>query len=371
MTRQVKVLQVGMTDNVGGMETYLIEQYRHINHNILTYDFVNITADRPMVFSEEIRAQGGKVYNICRRSKNFFVHYWQWYTLLVQYGKEYDAVTLNACHLYYVFPLVIAKLMGIKKRIMHSHNTSDEIPIGFFRKALIGLNRKLLAWAATDCWACSTQAGKWMFGDKPFAIIHNAIDIDKFSFKPDVRQQKRQELGMTDKFVIGHVGRFTYQKNHEFIIDVFSRILKKRPNAILLLVGDAVNDETYYNLALAQVTSLHLVDNVKFLGMRHDVPELMQAMDCFVLPSRFEGLPLVGLEAQAAGLPCYFADTITRELQITALAEYLPLGDTRQWTDEILSNSNYERQNMTEQLIAGGYDINTEVRKVEELYLKG
>jgi glycosyltransferase involved in cell wall biosynthesis len=370
MGTPVKVLQVGMTDNVGGMETYLIEQYRHINHSLLNYDFVNITADRDMVFRNEIVKKGNHVYDICRRSLNPIKHYWQWYKLLAAHKGEYDAITLNVCHLYYVFPLVIAKLMGVKRRIIHAHNAGDEIKVGFLRNLIVNLNRKLMSWAATDYWACSTEAGTWIFGNRKFKIIHNAIDVDKFRFNNKIRTTKLQELKLDKKFVIGHVGRFTYQKNHEFLINFFAKIVKKQNNAVLLLIGDAVNDDKYLNMAKKQVETLGIQNNVKFLGLRKDVPELMQAMDCFVLPSRFEGLPLVGLEAQAAGLKCYFADTITKELKITDLVEYLPLDNSDVWVNEVLQSQKNTHYDMKKQLTDNGYDINTEVKKVEDLYLK-
>lgn len=366
-----RVLQIGMTANIGGMETYLMNQYRHLNHDKIRYDFVNITEDRPMVFKEEIQRNGDAVYAVCRRSKNPIKHYWDWYNLLKKNRGKYDAIVLNACNLHYVFPLAIGAIMGISKRIIHSHNSGEEISLSFKRKIMIQFNKWLVKLFATDYWACSEVAGKWMFGNHPFTVIHNAIDVTKFEYNPVVRQQKRNELGIQDKFVIGHVGRFSYQKNHEFIIDVFSELTKQRPNAILLLIGDAVAGELeFLNKAKQKVASLGLQDKVKFLGMRTDVNELMQAMDCFLFPSHFEGLGIVALEAQTSGMPCYFSTAVPKDVDITPLAHFISLQELpSHWAKKIVASSNMERTNMNHYIQDAGYDINTEIVKVENVYL--
>lgn len=366
-----RVLQIGMTANIGGMETYLMNQYRHLNHDKIRYDFVNITADRPMVFREEIQRNGDTVYAVCRRSKNPIKHYWDWYKLLQKNKGKYDAIVLNACNLHYVFPIVIGAIMGISKRIIHSHNSGEEINLSFKRKLMIQFNKWLVKLFATDYWACSEVAGKWMFGNHPFTVIHNAIDVTMFEYNSVVRQQKRDELGIQDKFIIGHVGRFSYQKNHEFIIDVFSELTKQQPNAILLLIGDAVAGELeYLDRAKQKVATLDLQDKVKFLGMRTDVNELMQALDCFVLPSHFEGFPMVGVEAQTAGLPCFFSTNITTDLGITPLGHFISLQESpSHWAKEIVASSNVKRKNMNQYIQNAGYDINTEIVKVEKFYL--
>jgi glycosyltransferase involved in cell wall biosynthesis len=359
-----------MTENIGGMETYLIEQYRHLNHEVVTYDFVNITADRSIAFANEIFAKGNKIFSICRRSKNPIKHYWDWFRLLWGHN-EYDAIVLNACHLYYVFPLVIGKVMGIKKRIMHSHNAGDEIVIGCLRKLIIAINKKLLFWCATDYWACSALAGQWMFGDKDFKVIHNAIDVDKFRFNPEIRTKKRKELGLDKEFVIGHVGRFTYQKNHKFLINVFSEICRFEPDAVLLLIGNAVeNDVVYLNNAKEQVEKLNLQKKVRFLGLRQDVNELMQAMDCFVFPSHFEGLPIVGLEVQAAALPSFFSDAISKTLEITSLAHFYALDNPELWARKIIQEKVKLRVDTWQDIINNGYDINNEVKEIEKFYFQ-
>ena len=155
--KPIKVLQVGMTENIGGMETYLMEQYRHLDRKKIQYDFVNITGNSHMVYSDEILNNEDKIFSVCRRSLNPLKHYWDWFKILTWHRGEYAGIVLNACHLYYVFPMVLSRLMGIPHRIIHSHNNDDEIAIGIFRKCLITLNRYLLYWGATDYWACGPR----------------------------------------------------------------------------------------------------------------------------------------------------------------------------------------------------------------------
>lgn len=369
----VFVLQIGMTKNIGGLETYLIQQFEHINSDIVRYDFVNITGEYDIVFSDKIKQSGSNIYNICSRHKNPILHYWQWIKLLKKYKNKYKAIVLNANSLEYVFPIFISKIFNIKMRVIHSHNAGFENKIGILRKFLIKFNKLLLNFSATHYLACSQKAGEWMFGgDKKFLLIHNAINVDEYKYDLEKRQKKREELNLENRFVIGHVGRFVYQKNHDFLIDVFYEIHKILPEAILLLIGDAVEDKSYLNGAKQKVKELNLEKNVRFLGMRNDVSEIMQAMDCFILPSRFEGLPLVGIEAQTAGLPCYFSSNITTELKVTNLVEFISLKKSfKYWTNRIIKCRTLKRCDMSKTIGLAGYDINKEIRKVENLYLKG
>ena len=366
----VRVLQIGMTRNHGGLETYLLQQFRALDKTRVTYDFVNITGEYDIVAQEELNASGCKIFKVNSRHKNPIKHYWQWINLLSKIYKNYDAIVLNTNSLEYVFPLFVARFYGITKRVIHSHNAGFENKISLFRKLLIGLNTFLLKHSATHYFACSEAAGKWMFGNKrKFTVIHNAIEPDKFAFNEEKRKKIRCQLELEDAFVIGHVGRFSYQKNHEFLIKVFAEVVKQKTNSILLLIGDYIGDDTYWKKCKKMVTDLKLAEKVRFLGMRNDVPDLMQAMDCFVLPSHFEGLPLVGIEAQASGLPCFFSDTITKEVGITELAHFIGLQDTEEWVNQIVIYCQPKRKQMYDEIKSAGYDIFTEIEKVQQFYL--
>lgn len=367
---KIHVLQIGMTKNIGGMETYLMAQYRNLDKDIIQYDFINLTEEYPIAFEKEIKNNGSKIYSVPTRRINPIMHYYKMVKILFKKRKIYDYIILNTCHLYYIFPLFIAKIIGIPNIIIHSHNSKDEIKIGFFRKIWIKFNKLLMNFSVTDYWACSDVAGKWMFGNKSFKIIHNAIKASEFVYDEKIRQKVRHELGISDdKFIVGHVGKFSYQKNHDFLIEIFNKIHEILPDAELLLIGSTVNDETYLNNAKEKVRKLNLEGNVKFLGLRKDVSKLMQAMDCFVLPSRFEGLPLVGIEAQAAGLPCFFSNTITNELAVTDLANYISLEETPEiWAKKIIKTKSIVRKNMLEEIRKKGYDIDIEINKLENFY---
>ena len=359
-----------MTKNIGGLETYLMQQFDHLDKTKVTYDFVNITSEDEIVFKDKILQASSHIYGVRSRHSNPIRHYWQWIILLHRIAKNYKAIVLNSNSITYVFPIFIARFFGIPMRIMHSHNSGFEQEIGFAKKAVMKMNRCLLKWGATDYFACSQLAGKWMFGEKtPFTVIPNAIDCSKFCFDSEIRNEMRKSLHIEDKFVVGHVGRFTYQKNHGFLIDVFNEIHKINPKAVLLLIGDAVGNMSYYEKAKQKVQQYGLTGCVQFLGMRNDVPLLMQAMDCFVFPSKFEGLGIVGVEAQAAGLPCFFSDTITQELGITKLAHFISLNESpAKWAEIILNNRKTERKDMQPEIAAEGYDVKYEIHKLEKIY---
>lgn len=362
----INVLQIGMTENIGGMETYLIEYYRNLDRTKIRYSFVNITAERKMVFAEEIKHNGDSIYNVISRHRNPLKHYWQWMKLLVKHGKEYDALVLNACSLNYVFPLVAAKLFGIKKRIIHSHNSGDEVRMTFKRKLLVSFNKVLLRWAATDYWACSKLAGEWMFCDKlDFKVIHNAVNVTKFKFNPDIRRRLRNELKLSDKFVVGNIGRFSFQKNHEFLIDIFKEVKEVCDNSVLLLIGDSDFDLACKDNVMRKIQEFSLEEDVFFLGMRNDINDLIQTMDCFVLPSRFEGLPVVGIEAQTAGLGCVVSDAVSTELKLTNLVTFVPLANSaKDWAEAILQFKGAKRQDISQLIKASGYDIREESIKI-------
>jgi len=365
----VRVLQVGMTRNWGGLETYLMQQFRHLDPARVHYDFVNITGEYDICFQQEILEAGSSIYRVCSRHRNPARHYAQWCQLLQHHAGAYDAIVLNANSLEYVYPLVVAKKFGIPRRVIHSHNAGYDHPIGRGRRALIAMNRRLLRASATDYLACSDAAGQWMFGaGTSYHVVHNAID--PAAYRPDAarRAAVRGELGLGDALVLGHVGRFSYQKNHGYLLDIFAAVQRERPDAVLLLIGGPVEDTSFLDAAHEKAERLGLAGHVRFLGLRQDVPDLMQAMDAFLLPSHFEGLPLVGIEAQAAGLPCYVSDVVSRELAVTDLMHFLPLGDAAAWTQPILAGAALPRRDTADEIRRAGYDILAETKKMEDFF---
>lgn len=369
MEKPVKVLQIGMTDNIGGMETYLMAQYRKLNRERVRYDFLNITGESQIVFSDEIERNGDSIYGVPSRHKSPLGHYWGVLKLLYQKRHEYKYIVLNTCSLNYVFPLFVAALVGIPHRVIHSHNSGDEIAESLPRKCLKCLNSFLLKLSATDYWACSKLAGKWMFGQREFRIVHNAIDVEKFVYNPVIRQEVRQELGISNNFVIGNVARFSYQKNHEFLLDIFYEIIKYDKHAILLLIGSPNGDEERFLMIKNKIKQYHLEEQVLFLGLRKDTERLYQAMDCLVMPSRFEGLSVVAIEAQAAGLPCVVSDRMTPETQITDKFYSLSLTiSPHDWATKILEVKALKRENELLSIQSAGYDINALSKSITDFY---
>lgn len=369
-SRRLRVLQVGMTRNLGGIETYLIEQFRHLDKSTIDYDFVNITGEYSICYEDEILASGSKIFKVVSRHKNPLLHYWQWFNILSQNKGVYDVIVLNTNSLEYVFPLVLGKIFGIPVRVIHSHNSGFENKQGLARRLLVGMNKKLLAWSANLRFACSQFAGQWMFKDNPYHVIYNAIDIHKYDADLIVREETRNALGLHTELTLLHVGRFSYQKNHSFLLDIFKEVHAIHPDSVLLLVGDTTEESEFLTEVKRKIKEYGLANAVRLLGRRDDVNKIMQAADVLVMPSFFEGLTVVGIEAQASDLPLLLSDTVTKELELLPSTQFISLeaGPTA-WAEAIVNSKQHNRQSRYEELKAAGYDIENETERVEKLLL--
>ncbi len=360
----IRVAHIVGEMNGGGVEAVVMNYFRHIDRTKVQFDFIaQETSTR--VPREEIEKLGGRVFylppykHICKYRKAL-------YRILKENGYTIVHSHINTLS---VFSLSVAKKAGIKVRIAHSHSTSNKKE--WKRNFLKNLLRPFSKRYATHFFACSEYAGKWLFGKRAFEdgkvkIINNAIEPEKFAYNPAERDALRSELGLDGKYVIGHVGRFVAQKNHSFLIDVFDDLQKRDKDARLLLVGDGpLLTETE-----RKVRDLGLADKVVFAGVRSDVERFYQAMDCFVLPSLYEGLPVVGVEAQAAGLPVVASDAMTEETKITPLLKFIRLGQSAaNWSGAIEKYKNFERVSSCEMISAAGYDIDREAGLLAEFYL--
>lgn len=366
----LRVLQVGMTRNLGGIETYLIEQFRHLDKSKIDYDFVNITGEYSICYEDEILTSGSKIFKVVSRHKNPLLHYWQWFNILLQNKGVYDVIVLNTNSLEYVFPLVLGKIFGIPVRVIHSHNSGFENKQGLARRLLVGMNKKLLAWSANLRFACSQFAGQWMFKDNPYHVIYNAIDIHKYDADPIVREETRNALGLRTELTLLHVGRFSYQKNHSFLLDIFKEVHRIQPDSVLLLVGDTTEESEFLTEVKRKIKAYGLENVVRLLGRRDDVNKIMQAADVLVMPSFFEGLTVVGIEAQASDLPLLLSDTVTKELGLLPSTQFISLeaGPTA-WAEAIVNSKQHNRQSRYEELKAAGYDIGNETERVEKLLI--
>ena len=369
-SRRLRVLQVGMTRNLGGIETYLIEQFRHLDKSKIDYDFVNITGEYSICYEDEILASGSKIFKVVSRHKNPLLHYWQWFNILLQNKGVYDVIVLNTNSLEYVFPLVLGKIFGIPVRVIHSHNSGFENKQGLARRLLVGMNKKLLAWSANLRFACSQFAGQWMFKDNPYDVIYNAMDILKYDADLLVREETRNALGLHTELTLLHVGRFSYQKNHSFLLDIFKEVHRIQPDSVLLLVGDTTEESEFLTEVKRKIKAYGLENVVRLLGRRDDVNKIMQAADVLVMPSFFEGLTVVGIEAQASDLPLLLSDTVTKELGLLPSTQFISLeaGPTA-WAEAIVNSKQHNRQSRYEELKAAGYDIGNETERVEKLLI--
>lgn len=345
----------------GGVESFVMSYYRKIDKNKIQFDFI-CDKDSTNIPYEEIKTLGGHVY-LVEPYQKIFKYTKDLKKIFLQNNYKIVHSHLNSLS---VFPLYCAWKAHIPVRIAHSHSTSTKKE---YIKNIIKLILRLFSKVfATHYFACSENAGKWLFGNRTFengkvTIIHNAIDIDKFKYNENIRNDIRKEMNIEDKFVIGHVGRFMKQKNHDFMIDVFSKIHKKNSNTVLFLIGDGPLEENIKN----KVKSLNLEKSVYFLGVRNDVNNLMQAMDTFLFPSLYEGLGIVLIEAQCAGLPCIVSTEVPKEAEISNLIQFCTLSNIEEWL-KIDWQGNHNREKCFEFVKESEYEITLEVEKLENKY---
>lgn len=360
----------GMTENWGGIESVLFNYVSNSNRNEIRFDF--ITTFKSVPRSKDLENIGCKIYYICSRRSNYFKYKNELDAFFREHASEYDAVWLNDCMFANIDVLKLAKKYKIKKRIIHAHN-SNYLGGGKSRIIRHKMNSLFLSKYATDYWACSQLAGKWSFSQKILAssnyrVINNAIDCEKYSFNPIKRNEIRSALDIDDNiFVIGHVGRFDYQKNHPYLLKIMKNICSVENDIILLSIGTGSDWEAIKK----QTKEMKLNDKIMFLGQRSDMADLFQAMDIFVLPSHFEGLPVVLVEAMAAGLPCIISDTVTKEAGIIPeLCRFESIdNNVDKWVSDIREIKKMNsRKNTFKEMKLAGYDIKTQASTFHELF---
>ena len=314
-----------------------------------------VHGDKKGAFEEKVINNGAEVFRVPDYTGINHLAYVKAWKEIYEKNPKYTVVhghVRSTANIY----LKIAKNFGLKT-IAHSHSTSSGK--GISGKIKDVFQRQIPA--HTDQFlACSKPAGEWLFGPKiinqsNFHVLNNAIDSNDFKFNSQLREQKRNELGLEDKIVMGHVGRFHEAKNHPFLLEVFTRFLERFPNAVLLLVGDG---ELRQSIKV-KVRDLSIEKSVYFLGLRDDVNELLQAMDLFVMPSFFEGLPVTLVETQAAGLPALISDTITDDIKLSVYVKYASLNSSpEKWADKLAHIlKQVERKDTSELIKAAKYDI--------------
>ncbi len=343
--------------NAGGAETFLMKIYRTIDRERFQMDFCLVA--RENYYAAEIEQLGGKIYYISMKSKHPIASFRD-IKKIVKLNK-YDYVMRVNEHSLATLDLLAARLGGARHIIMRSSNTSTPD----YRVALLHKMFHFLTNIIPNIrLAPSTEAAEYTFGkgcvqNGSAIILKNAIDIEYYRYNNTERKKIRDELGLTNKFVIGHIGRFNTQKNHSFLIKVFKEVLKKRSEAVLLLVGEG-------NLESAikcEAKEIGVFDKIIFAGVRKDIPSVLSAMDVFVFPSFYEGMPNAVIEAQANGLHCIISDSITKEVDITDLVCYLPLSVSCSiWADKILTVC-CEHLDTNEKMLSAGYSIEDVTQK--------
>lgn len=354
----IRVAQVVGRMAGGGVESVVMNYYRHVDRSRVQFDFL-VSSGSPLVPREEIESLGGRVFEVPP------------YQRAAEYQRELARlfrdggwrVVHSHANALSVFPLRAATRAGVPVRIAHSHSTSGRgEPL---RNALKAALRTQANRYPTHRMACSRAAGEWLFGrGAEFEVLPNAVDLRRFYFDPKAREEARAELGVgDDRLLVGHVGRFVTVKNHMFLLDAFEKLVRARRDAVLALTGDGELRQD----AERRAAQLGLTDRVLFLGQRDDAWRLYQAFDVFVLPSLYEGLPVVAVEAQAAGLPCLLSDRITREVNVTGTVRFLSIDDPTAWIDSLLRlSADAERSVRTPALAA--YDIDTASLHLTDIY---
>lgn len=350
--------------NAGGAETFLMKMYRSIDRSKYQMDFC-INTNNECFYEDEIKTLGGKIYRISAKSQS------------IKLFKNGLSDCIKSGNYKYVFritssamgfmDLKIAKKAGARICSARSSNSNDGKSIK--AKAAHVLGKLLYRKYADVKIAPSDLAAKYTFGKKAYRrgevhILHNALELNVYSFDEQTRNKIRKEFSISDNVkIIGHVGRFMSQKNHSFLLDIFNEIHKQNQNTVLMLVGKGELKDKIKE----KIKALNLEDSVIFTGVRSDIPALLSAMDVFVFPSFYEGMPNTVIEAQATGLPCLIADTITKEANVTGLVRYMPLKASEEWAKEALNMISDTRMQTKKIMIENGYDIESVSKEFVQL----
>ena len=364
------ILVFGITENPGGVESVIMNYYRNIDREKYHFDF--LCNSEEVAYEDEIMSLGGKIFKITARSKDYKKYKEDMKNFFEKNAKEYDVIWVNVCSLANIDYLKYAKKYGIKRRIIHSHNSKNMD--SFLRGMVHRLNKFIIEDYATDFWACSEDAGKWFYSMKirdseKYVIINNAIDLDKYKYNPKIREEYRKKLGIEDKFVIGNIGRLHFQKNQAFLLEIFKEICNINENSYLLIGGQGEEEEKLK----AKAKELGIEENVKFLGMVKNVQDVLQAMDAFVFPSLFEGLAVVLIEAQASGLNVFASkDVMPIQAKMSKYFRFISLfEDEKEWAKIIIDECNHcevKRENRINDIAENGFDIKLEAKKLEKYF---
>jgi glycosyltransferase involved in cell wall biosynthesis len=361
----IRVLHVVTLLNRGGLETMLMNYYRAMDRTRVQFDFL-VHREARGDYEDEIEALGGRIYRLPPITPSSMPGYNR---RMKQFLAAHGPIEIIHSHLDTLsgLPLLAAMEMGVPVRIAHCHTTAVARD---WKAPVRGFLKRGAATYASHYFACSEPAGRWFYGRKlqdRVRVLNNAIPVTDYAYKAETAEAVRKELGLRGKWVAGHVGSFTPPKNHIFLLNVFSEIRRTNEDARLLLIGDG---ELRSGIE-GTINRLGLSDSVLLLGVRPDVPRLLQAVDIFLFPSLYEGLPVALIEAQASGLPCLVSDRVPEEAAVSGRVEFLSLeAGPRRWAERAAEfPRGFERRNMCREIIAAGYDIESSARELQVFYL--
>lgn len=375
MSEPIRVLHVVGNMGIGGIETLIMNIYKNIDRDKVQFDFL-IHNPTEGEYAEEIKKLGGHIYRmpvLRDKTRTYYWRYFEYKSALKKFFSEHKEIKVLHGHMTNtasIYMPIAMKYGNVKCCIAHSHQTEATPGLS---GVVTNILQRHLEKIATDYFACSEEAAKWIYSieiveNGKVKIIHNGTDVEKYHFDSVEHEKIKNKMGHSGKIVFGNVARFKKQKNHEFLIDIFAEIHKMNQNTVLILVGQGELEENMKE----KVAKLGLDDCVEFLGARNDVPTLLKDFDVFLLPSLFEGLPLVGIEAQAAGLPMITSNTVTLEADVTGNVTFLPLElSAEEWAKKILEvNESFVRKDMTQKVREAGYDIKQTAQWLQKFYLE-
>ena len=365
-----RILVFGMTENPGGVESFLINYYRHMDRNKIQWDFL-CNSHKPVAYEDELVSLGGRCFHITARSDNRQKYKQELETVFKEHASEWNAIWVNVCSLANIDYLKVAKKYGIERRIIHSHNSQNMD--NWLRGLLHKWNKRQIGEIATDFWACSDGAARWFYNGETLQkaiVIHNAIDVERMRFDEQKRNAIREKYGWTDKYVLGNVGRLHFQKNQTFAIEVFEQFHKTNPKSVLVLVGRGEDEQMLKD----KVAKVELNGSVFFVGVQSNIQAWLSAFDLFLFPSRFEGLGIAALEAQVNGLTTISSKkVIPEEVKMNDNFYFFDLeAGAEAWSrqiEEIKSVERVDYREVKDRFVKNGYDIATETGKLEKLLL--
>lgn len=362
MNKPIRVLHILQRMEAGGTQALLMNIYRNIDRNKIQFDFLVEYPDKQF-YDDEIKKLGGNIFYTSVR-KNFNLFKFQNELTKVLKENNYKIVHIHAYTIGY-FALKTAKKCGVPIRIAHSHSNNMTKDLKRYIKKIM---QRLYLVYATDYMACSKEAGNYLFRNKKFEVLNNAIDSRKFIFNNAIRETIRKDLQLKDEFIVGHIGRFKEEKNHKFLIKVFKEIKAKIPNSKLVLIGEGPLKKDIKNI----IAKEEIENETLLLGNKENVNELLQIMDVFIFPSFYEGLGIAAIEAQAAGTPTIISDGVPDETIISPICMKKSLNNSvNEWASTAikLSENVLAHTNMQKYVIDNGYDLDKTVKWIENYYV--